>query len=257
MADLALANVTGHSLPGLWSDEDEQPIGSSRAAMLMLGPTLMPGWVMPRFYAPIVARLADPELEVAYHPMPERGGLGRTDRIVDHFRPLVERAARRGEQLRLAGHSLGGIVAWALCHEYPETIQMAELWAAPLRGTFWAPTGAPVAESRFLARSSRFLAQYDKPIDGPFVRSIYTATDALAVPSMVVCPVEGTDVENHLVAPIPIPRPWRPHRSHQHVLAAGHTLLPRKEEIHRRIAEHDLRAGREWAVPRREVRAAG
>ena len=67
----------------------------------VLGPTLMPRFMMPRFYRALAQRLAD-GCRVQYHAMPERGGLGRTDLVVDHFRPIVEAAAAKRRRVRLA-----------------------------------------------------------------------------------------------------------------------------------------------------------
>ena len=170
------------------------------AATHILGPTLMPRFLMPRFYRGVVARVAG-NGPVTYHAMPERGGLGRTDLVVDGFRDIVEQAAARREKVRLVGHSLGGIVAWVLVHEYPYAIEYAELWCAPVRGTAWANVVAPVAESRFLARTSRWLQRYDRPLNGPPVIAIYSALDQLAVPPSRACYLEGDHVTNYLVSP--------------------------------------------------------
>ena len=228
---------------------DEQPIGPVDATTLILGPTLMPGWLMPRFYAPLVARLHDgPADGVAYHPMPEAGGLGRTDRIVEGLRPRFEQARADGVRLRLAGHSLGGIVAWALCHEYPDVVEVAELWAAPIRGTALATTTVRVPESRFLARESRWLRRYRAPVTGPLVRAVYSPLDPLATPSLRACVVEGDTAENHVVSPLPLPARFHCPNQYVHLGLAGHTLLPRRGHVNRDLALHDRRHGRPWAA---------
>lgn len=201
----------------------------------VLGPTLMPRFLMPRFYRRVVQRLAAGG-DVYYHAMPQRGGLGRTDLIVDSFRPILRAAAANGEQVRLVGHSLGGIVAWALVHDHPESIEMAELWCAPVRGTALATVSAPVAESRFLARASRWLRRYDRPVVGPLVRAIYTPLDQLAVPAAEACYIEGNRVSNHLVAPFRIARRGlRPAEFH-HRGAGEHVTLPRAASINSALA---------------------
>jgi pimeloyl-ACP methyl ester carboxylesterase len=204
----------------------------------VLGPTLMPGWLMPRYYRRLAARLSGGG-PVGFHPMPERGGLGRTDRIVDSFRPLLEDAAAAGTPVRLAGHSLGGIVAWVLAQEYPRTVEVAELWCAPIRGTALASVTAPVAESRFLAPASRWLRRYDRPVYGPLVRAVYTPLDQLAVPAATACYVEGNRVENHVVAPFRIPRRRLRWLEFAHRGAAEHVTLPRLANVHDRLAARD------------------
>lgn len=233
------------ALPGRWSARDEEPVGSAEANTIVLGPTLMPGWMMPRFYRPLATRFGGGG-EVAFHPMPERGGLGRTDVVVDHFRPLVASARLRGVTLRIAGHSLGGLVAWALAHEYPETIEAVELWGAPINGTLLGHTRGPVAEMRFLARESRWLHQYAEPVDDVFVRAVVTPLDVLAMPGLIACRVPGENAETHIVSPVPIPRLLRPRNSWVHIAAAGHTLLPKRQDVQDHLAAHDARIGRVW-----------
>ena len=253
---------------------DETPIGPEDATTLVLGPTLMPGWLMPRFYAPVVARLHDlparepsgdrgpaPDLAVGpadgvcYYPMPEVGGLGRTDRIVERLRPRFEQARRSGVRLRLVGHSLGGIIAWALCHEYPDVVEVAELWAAPIRGTVLATTGVRVPESRFLAPESRWLRRYRDPVQGPLVRAVYSPLDPLATPSLRACVVEGDTAENHVVSPLPLPARFHCPNQYVHLGLAGHTLLPRRGHVNRDLAFHDARSRRPWAVTSSPARA--
>lgn len=195
----------------------------------ILGPTLMPRFLMPRFYRALAARLAQGG-PVEYHAMSERGGLGRTDLVVDRFRPIIETAAARREKVRLAGHSLGGLVTWVLAHDYPYAIEEAELWCAPVRGTALANVIVPVAESRFLARTSRWIRRYDRPVEQTRVRAIYTVLDQLAVPSQHTCYLEGDNVENHVVAPHALRRERRPNE-HVHRGAAEHVTLPRLTSI--------------------------
>ena len=203
----------------------------------VLGPTLMPRFLMPRFYRGVVARVAEGD-EVVYHAMPERGGLGRTDHVVDGFRAIVERAAARREKVRLVGHSLGGIVAWVLTHEYPHAIERTEVWCAPVRGTALANVLVPVAESRFLARASRWLRSYDRPLNGPPVTAIYTALDQLAVPPARTCYLEGDAVENYLVTPYRRPRLLRPNEL-LHRAIGEHVTLPRVASINAVLAARD------------------
>ena len=190
---------------------------------------------MPRFYRRLTRRLAG-DGPVSYHPISQRGGLGRTDLIVDAFREHLEQARDDGVRVQLAGHSLGGIVAWVLAHEYPDVVEVAELWSTPVRGTALSNVVIPIAEARFLARASRWLRRYDRPISGPLVRSIYTTLDQLAVPASQVCYVEGDTVENHVVTPVPLAR-WQ-RRPHQfvHRGVAEHVFLPRLPSIHRDLA---------------------
>lgn len=196
----------------------------------VLGPTLMPQWLMPRFYRTLARRLAG-DGPVQYHAMPERGGLGRTDHVVDHFRPLLEAAAAKRQKVRLAGHSLGGLVTWVLAHDYPYAIDVAELWCTPVRGTALANVVVPVAESRFLSRASRWIRRYDRPVEKIRVRSIYTTLDQLAVPSRYACYLEGDDVENYVVSPNGLKRHERRPHEHVHRGAAEHVTLPRLRSI--------------------------
>ena len=206
----------------------------------VLGPTLMPRFLMPRFYRSVVHRVAAGG-PVRYHAMPE-GGLGRTDEIVDSLKPLLIAAESAGQRVRLVGHSLGGIVAWALAHEHPAAIELAELWCAPIRGTALATVSAPVAESRFIAPASRWLRRYDRPLAGTFVRSVYTTLDQLAVPAARACYVEGDLVENHLVTPFARPR-LRVNEFH-HRAGGDHVLLPRSAAVNHRLEDHDAARGR-------------
>jgi pimeloyl-ACP methyl ester carboxylesterase len=193
----------------------------------VFGGTLVPGWLASRFYAPLGRRLAAGG-PVEYHAMTPHGGLGRTDRVVDSFRPLMESAVDRGAQVRLAGHSLGGVVAWALAHDYPDAVDQIEVWGAPLRGTavarFFRHLGA---EARFLLPASRWLSQYDRPLNGPSVRSYYTACDVLVLPPRRSSWVEGDRAENHFLAPLPLPRPAARVNEHVHAGWCDHLLLPR------------------------------
>jgi pimeloyl-ACP methyl ester carboxylesterase len=204
------------------------------ATLHVLGPTLMPHGMVPRAYRRLTGRLRDRNGTVTYHGMPERGGLGRTDRIVDGFRPLLARARADGGRVRLAGHSLGGVVCWALAHEYADVVERVELWCAPVRGTRLASARAPVAESRFLCRESRWLASYDRPLTGVRLRAVFPAKDALASPAVDVCPVEGDDCENHLVH-----RPGAAPRGVAgmtlHAGSGGHVTLPARAWIHGRL----------------------
>lgn len=201
----------------------------------VLGATLMPAFLMPWFFERIIPRLAA-DGATHLHPMSEWRGLGRTDRVVDSLRPPLEQARADRRKVRLVGHSLGGIVAWVLAHEYPDVVERAELWCAPIRGTALATVTAPVAESRFLAPVSRWLRTYDEPLNGPQVRAIYSPLDALAVPALDACYLEGDDVVNHVVSPLPLPiRRYRPntvvHRS-----VGEHVFLPRHQKVNAALA---------------------
>ena len=193
----------------------------------VFGATLVPSWVMAGFYAPAAKRLAEGG-PITYHCMAPRGGTGRTDRIVASFAPLFEAARSQDRKLRLVGHSLGAVVAWALAHEWAEVVDTVELWGAPLRGTGFAQLFQAVcAEARFLLPGSRWLASYDRPLDGPVVRSIYTACDLFVVPPRRSSYVQGERAENHFLCPAPLRQ--RTHRSDERVHAgwADHVLLPR------------------------------
>lgn len=148
----------------------------------MFGRTLVPSWLLRRFYAPAAERVSQGG-DVHYHAVAPHGGLGRTDHIVDSYRPLLEAAKSNARQVRLVGHSLGGVIAWALAHDHPDVVEIVEVWGAPRRGTavagFFRHIGA---EARFLLPTSRWLRQYDKPLEGPVVRSVYTACDVLVLP---------------------------------------------------------------------------
>ncbi|HET6795094.1 MAG TPA: hypothetical protein VFH45_11655 [Acidimicrobiales bacterium] len=193
----------------------------------VFGGTLVPSWMVPVFYRPIGRRLAAGG-PVTYHAMAPYGGLGRTDRIVDSYLPLLERTAAAGGRVRLAGHSLGGVVAWALAQEYPEVVDTVEVWAAPLRGTsiarFLHNLGA---EARFLSPGSRWLRRYDRPLSGPVGRSVYTACDALVLPVRESCYMEGERVANHFLTPVPLPFGRRRPAERVHTGLADHILLPR------------------------------
>lgn len=207
----------------------------------VLGPTLMPRFLMPRFYRAVVRRVAGSG-NTCFHAMPEHGGLGRTDRVVDSFRSLIEDADSRGDKVRLVGHSLGGIIAWVLAQEYPRSIESAELWCAPVRGTALANVLVPVAESRFLARASRWLKGYDRPMAGPFVRAVYTPLDQLAVPAMSACYLEGENVENHVISPFRVGSPRANEFVHRG--AGEHVTLPRSAGVNARLDDHDASRGR-------------
>lgn len=228
---------------------------SRPATLHVLGPTLMPHGLLPRAYRRLAARLRDADGAVHYHGMPERHGLGRTDRIVDGFRPLLARARAEDRRLRLAGHSLGGIVCWALAHEYPDVVERLELWCAPVRGTARASVRAPVPESRFLSRQSRWVAQYDQPLPRVRVRAVFPARDTLATPALEVCSVRGERAQNHVV--------HRPGRAPTegvddavlHAGDGGHVTLPSRAWIQGRLRVADAAADVADAVsPRRRPR---
>jgi pimeloyl-ACP methyl ester carboxylesterase len=193
----------------------------------VFGGTLVPSWLMPFFYAPLGERLAEGGT-VHYHAMTPHGGLGRTDRLVDSFRPIFESTRDQHARVRLAGHSLGGVVAWALAHDYTDVVDRVEVWGAPLRGTAVARFLRHVgAEARFLLPTSRWLRQYDRPMDGPAVRSIYTACDVFVMPPRRSSWVDGALAENHFLTPIRLPRPARRANERVHTGWCDHVLLPR------------------------------
>lgn len=208
-----------------------QPTTARPRRTHVFGATLLPAFLLRPFYRTLGSRLAAGG-EVSYHAMPG-GGLGRTDAIVEWFLPLLDDARGRGEQVRLAGHSLGGVVAWALAHEIPEAVETVELWGAPLRGTglaaFFRNVG--VAEARFLSPGSRWLARYDTPLCGPRVRSVYTACDLFVMPPRDSCFVEGDGAENHYLVPTPLRGPERRRHEHVHLAWADHVLLPKHPRV--------------------------
>jgi pimeloyl-ACP methyl ester carboxylesterase len=194
----------------------------------VFGATLLPSFLMPWFYKGRAERLAEGGT-VHYHAMP-KGGLGRTDDIVESFMPILEDARQQGEKLRLVGHSLGGVVAWALAHEIADAVDTVEMYGAPLRGTGLANFFKfiqPVQEATFLARGSKFLAGYDRPLNGPIVRSLYTSIDLFVVPPRESCFVEGDRAENHLLSPRALPLNEQRAGERVHPGLADHVLLPR------------------------------
>lgn len=199
---------------------------------LLFPTTLMPAYAIARFYAPLLRGL--PPGRVRFHALP-RGGLGRTDAVVDGFRPGLEAIGARGGRVRLVGHSLGGVVAWALAHDYPDIVAEVELYAAPLRGTSRLATWMPLPEARFLTRASRWLGQYDRPLNGPMVRSVYTFCDVVVTPAREVCRVEGDRAENHYVVPFHVPARQRRDHEHLHRAAVSHTALPRHARLQARL----------------------
>ena len=198
----------------------------------VFGATLTPARVLPWFYGPRAERLAEGGA-IHYHAMPY-GGLGRTDRIVESFMPLLESAQARQEKLRLVGHSLGGVVAWALAHEYPEAVDTVEVWGAPLRGTgvarFFARISA-IQEARFLSPDSGWLKRYDRPLHGPVARSIYTALDLMVVPARDSSYVEGDRAENHYLSPLWVRKRDRRPAERVHTGVADHVMLPRHTRL--------------------------
>lgn len=203
----------------------------------VFGGTLIPSWMMPVFYAPLARRLAQGGC-VRYHAMAPQGGTGRTDRIVESFTHLLDAARASGAQVRLAGHSLGGVVAWALAHEYPDAVDTVELWATPVRGTAIARLFRHlVGEARFLAPGSRWLQRYDRPLNGPRARSLYTACDVFVMPSQLSSYIEGDRAQNHFLCPIPVPRHKQRVRERVHTGWADHLLLPRHRPLLAKVAD--------------------
>jgi pimeloyl-ACP methyl ester carboxylesterase len=203
----------------------------------VFGATLLPSFLMSWFYKGRAERLAQGGA-VHYHAMPN-GGLGRTDAIVESFVPILEDARQQGEKLRLVGHSLGGVVAWALAHEVTEAVDTVEVWGAPLRGTGLANFFKfiqPVQEATYLARGSEFLKGYDRPLNGPVVRSLYTALDLFVVPPRESCFVEGDRAENHLLSPRTLARSEQRASELVHPGLADHVLLPRHGRLLEAIA---------------------
>lgn len=193
----------------------------------VFGGTLVPSWVMSLFYAPAAKRLAQGG-PITYHSMAPHGGTGRTDRIVASFATLFGTARSQDQKVRIVGHSLGAVVAWALAHEWTDVVDTVELWGAPLRGTGFARLFQAVsAEARFLLPESRWLASYDRPLDGPVVRSIYTACDLFVVPPRRSSHVQGERAENHFLCPAALRRPTHRATERVHAGLADHVLLPR------------------------------
>lgn len=193
----------------------------------VFGGTLVPCWVMRPFYGPVARRLAQGG-PIRYHSMAPRGGVGRTDRIVASYAEVFERARSRNQKVRIVGHSLGAVVAWALAHEWTDVVDTVELWCAPLRGTALARLFQAVsAEARFLSPGSRWLATYDRPLDGPTVRSFYTACDVFVVPPRRSSYVLGERAENHFLCPPASRRPSHREGERIHQGLGDHVLLPR------------------------------
>ena len=201
----------------------------------MFGGTMAPAFAMPRLYGRLARRLSAGGATVRFHAMPG-GGFGRTDRIVDRFAEELERAALSGARLRLAGHSLGGAVAWALAHELTAHVERVELYGAPLRGTRWAPTWAPLPEARFVSPMSRWLRRYDRPLDGPVVVSVYSWLDTFVVPPRRSSHVEGSAAQNHFLVPFPLPHHLRRPDERLHAIACEHAYLPAHAGLQERLA---------------------
>lgn len=199
----------------------------------IFGTTLMPRRFMPRFYAPLVAVL--PPGRVSYRAMTEAGGLGRTDLVLDAMRPGLDRARARGARVRLVGHSLGGVVAWVLAREFADIVEEVELYGTPIRGTILTGTRLPVPEARFLARASRWLRAYDEPLDGPLVRSVYSACDVFVAPPRAASAVRGERAENHFIVPFPMPPQLRRPGERLHLGVADHVGLPRNRRLLARL----------------------
>jgi len=139
--------------------------------------------------------------------------------------------------VRLAGHSLGGVVAWVLAHEYPDVVDTVEIWAAPVRGTAFAALLRNVAaEARFLAPGSRWLHRYDRALDGPMARSVYTACDVLVAPPRASSFINGDRAQNHFLRPAPLTRQELRAGEQIHAGCADHTLLPRHRSLLARVA---------------------
>jgi pimeloyl-ACP methyl ester carboxylesterase len=193
----------------------------------VFGGTFAPSSILPHFYGRLAGRLAGGG-PVNYHAMAPLGGIGRTDKIVESFAPIFEAARARECRLRVAGHSLGGVVAWALAHEYQDVVDVVEVWATPVRGTGVAWLFHHLgAEARFLAPGSRWLKRYDRPLNGPVVRSMYTACDLFVVPPRQSSYVEGDRAQNHLLSPFLFHRSNRRPSERVHTGWADHLLLPR------------------------------
>jgi pimeloyl-ACP methyl ester carboxylesterase len=202
----------------------------------IFGGTLVPAWIMPAFYAPLGRRLSEGG-PIAYHRMAPLGGLGRTDRIVESYTPFLDKARSEKTAVRLAGHSLGGVVAWVLAHEYPDVVDTVELWAAPVRGTALAALlRNVVAEARFLAPGSPWLDRYDRALNGPIARSVYTACDVLVAPPRASSFIDGDRAQNHFLCPRPLTRRERRAGEQIHTGWADHTLLPRHRSLLARVA---------------------
>jgi pimeloyl-ACP methyl ester carboxylesterase len=182
---------------------------------------------MKPFYRPAATRVAQGG-PITYHSMAPHGGTGRTDGIVASFAGLFETARSKEDKVRIVGHSLGAVVAWALAHEWTDVVDTVELWCAPLRGTGLARLFQAIsAEARFLLPGSRWLASYDRPLNGPVVRSMYTACDLFVLPPRRSSYVSGERAENHFLCPAALARPGHWMGEHVHDGVADHVLLPR------------------------------
>ena len=207
--------------------------GSGMAVTHIFGGTMCPSWAMPKMYRFIADRVSEPLGGTEFHSMPECLGLGRTDKVVDHFRPILEEARSHHVTVRLAGHSLGGVVAWVLAQDYPDVVEYAELWGAPIHGTVMAAPWMKFPEAQYLRKHSSWLKQYDKPAEVS-VRSVYTMLDALVVPPREASYAEGERVNNHYLAPVVLKK-WP--QEHLHWGIADHCLLPRLAALQRLLGE--------------------
>lgn len=185
--------------PGVGGADPDDPVPQTH----VFGGTLAPRWSLESLYGRLARRVSAGG-PVFCHAMAPAGGLGRTARVVERSRPIMEAAVGAGRHVRLAGHSLEGVVAWVLAHDDPEAVELIELWGAPVRGPAVARLFSIVSPAaRSLAPRSRRLAQHDRPLDGPIVRVVYSGCDGIVVPPRTSSAVEGKRAADHFVtAPI-------------------------------------------------------
>ena len=81
------------------------------------------------------------------------------------------------------------------------------------------------------------MAQYDRPLNGPVARSIYTACDVLVTPPRHSSFIEGERAENHYLIPYRLPRPEQRNGEQIHTGWAEHLLLPRHRPLLANVAK--------------------
>jgi pimeloyl-ACP methyl ester carboxylesterase len=189
------------------------------------GGTFAPAWILPRVYGRLAGRLANggPVRDHATVPL---GGIGRTDKTVESFALIFERA--RPCRLRVAGHSLGGVVGRALAHDYPNAVEVLEVWATPVRGTGVAWLFHHLgAEARFLTLGQPLVKALRRPAERTRGPSMYTACDLFVVAARQSSSVEGDQARNHLLSPFLLHRSNRRPGQRVHTGWADHLVLPR------------------------------
>ena len=87
------------------------------------------------------------------------------------------------------------------------------------------------ALASFLSPDSGWLKRYDRPLNGPVARSIYTALDLMVVPARDSSYVEGDRAENHYLSPLWVRRWDRRPAERVHTGVADHVMLPRHNRL--------------------------